>query len=390
MRPLFVLALLAIIHFSLFPWRFTNGFSRPIPWLGIGSVSDITDIAINLAFYLAPALIGQWALTPPHTPTKTKLRTLALLTCGFALLSFTLETLQLAIPGRYANLRDIACNTFGALLGAALAILIPLPQQKKSWSLPPQVSSLAIFLIAWTIFQAFPFIPYIRLHRVLHYADPLRNPTWPFTEMADVFFGLLIIYLASQHLRLPALPIAAAAALLLPAQGFLRDLTLSPARLAAAALALLAAATLFRRPRQMHYSALAVLLTFWLLARQLSPGSFATEVLTPFSWLPFGTLVEVQRGPSLRLLADKFLLYAAAIWLWHRAGIDPRAAAGSVVFLIAITEAMQCYLPGRTPETTDILLALLAAWLLLGRQLTSGIQPAAQKLPQSLHHPTRR
>lgn len=390
MRPLFVLALLAIIHFSLFPWQFTNGFARPLPWLGVGSTSDLTDIAINLVFYLPVALIGQWALTPPHTPTSTKLRTLALLTSGLALLSFTLEVLQLAIPGRYANLRDIACNTFGALLGAALAILIPQPRQKKSWSLPPQVSSLAIFLIAWIIFQAFPFIPYLRLHRVLHYADPFLNPTWPFTDIADVFFGLLTIYLAAQHLRLPAVPIAGAAALLLPAQGFLRDLTLSPARLAAAVLALLAGYFLFRRPRQMHYFALAVLLTVWLLARQLSPGNFATEAINAFSWLPFGTFVEVHRGPSLRLLADKFLLYAAAIWLWHRAGASPRAAAGSVALLIAVTELIQCYLPGRTPETTDLLLTLLAAWLLLGRQLTSGLHLGAQKLPQSRHHPARR
>ena len=367
MRALFTLALLAIVHFSLFPWHFarTLDLTRPLPWYGITRTSDWQDVIINLAFYLPPALIGQWAFQK----TNTKLRTFLLIAGGFILLSFTLETLQFAIPTRFANLRDVLCNALGALTGALIAVLTPNPFSGiHPGKLGSQISPLALFLTAWITWQAFPFLPQLGLYRLLR---PTWHPTWPgftFTEMADVFFALLVVYLAALHLQLPALRIALLASLLLPAQALLRDLTLSPPRLAAASLALLAAATLFRRPTRLHFLTLASLITLWILIRQLAPNQFADHPINTFAWLPFGTFIEMQSAPALRILAGKFLLYAAAIWLWHRTGLPLPFAAFAILLLLAITEALQTHLPRRTPESTDALLALLAAFLLKRRK----------------------
>ena len=362
MPALFTLALLAIIHFSLFPWHFNAvDFARRLPWFGITRPNDWNDVIINLAFYLPPALIGQWAFQKP----KTKLRTLALILTGLTLLSFSLETLQLSIPGRYGNLRDVLCNALGALTGALLAFAIPLPAAfSHSRKFAPQISALTLFLIAFTTWQSFPFLPRLSLYRFLHAADPLLHPTFTLTEMADVFFAILVIYLAALHLRLPALPIALLAALLLPAQALLVDFTISLPRLAAATLALLTASLLFRHPTRLHCLSLATLLTLWILLRQLTPGDFAAPPIHSFTWLPFGTLVEVQRAGSLRLLSNKLLLYAAAIWLWQRTGLPTPLATLAILLLLGITETLQIYLPTRTPESTDLALALLAAFLL--------------------------
>lgn len=363
MRPLFALAILAIIHFSLFPWRWDPALyaKRPFVWLGIGSNSDLTDIALNLFFYLIPALIGQWALSTP----KTQRRSLFHVVAGLTVLSFILETLQLGIPGRYANLRDIFCNAVGALAGASLACFLPNPSRFLTrFRLPPQAVILALFFLAWLSWQAFPFLPHVRLHRILQIPHLLLNPTWRYTELADVFFALLLLHLIALHLRLPAFRFTLAAAALLPFQSFVRNSEISPNRLAAAALALLLAATLFRRPNRHRTFYLAVLLTAWLLIRQISPGGFTAEAVNSFTWTPFVTLIEYSRVESVRLLSAKILLYGGAIWLWRETGLTLRLATLAVFLLLTLTEIFQCFIPGRTPETTDLVLTLLSAWLI--------------------------
>jgi VanZ family protein len=367
MRTLFVLALLAIIHFSLYPWQFSAArfAARPFTWLGIGGGSDITDIIVNLAFYLLPAFIGQWAFQKP----ARKLRTLLLVVAGLTLLSFTVEVLQLAIPTRHANLRDVFCNAVGALIGALIASRLPRPGRLlDDLKLPPRSAPLIVFLLAFATWQAFPFLPHLRLHRLLAIPQILRDTPWSLTQLADVTLALLVLYLMTRDLNLPAFPIIGAAALLIPAQAFLREITISPSRLAAA-LAFLLAALFLGRPRHIHYVVLAAILTVWLLYRQLAPFDFALS--QPFGWIPFRPLIEVSgRMESIRILAAKFLLYGATLWIVRRAGIPLRLAWPGLLILLAATEAAQCFLPGRTPETTDLILALLS-----GTSLLAGSHP---------------
>ncbi len=371
MRALFALCLIAILHFSLYPWQFEPaGLARPLIWLEIGSFSDYTDIAVNLAFYLIPALIGQWAFeTPRH-----KLRILILIVGGLVLLSLTVEFLQLAIPGRFPTLRDVCCNGIGALIGAFLAFAIPNPARLlDQFKLPPQSSALTVLVIVWATWQTFPFLPYLRLHRLLAIPQLLLHPTWSLPEIADVFFALLTLYLLANHLRLGAFPITVAAALLIPAQALLRDVALSPARLLGAGIALLTAALFLQSPGRRHYLALAALITLWILDRQLVPCEFTSSPLNSFSWVPFRPLIEVGgRSASIRLLCGKFLIYTGALWLYCRTGLPLRLAASAVLTLVGLTESLQRFLPGRTPETTDLVLALLGTWTVALSAPTSG------------------
>jgi len=361
MRYLFLLAILAIVHFSLYPWQFhPAGFSRPFLWLPLSSNSDLTDIALNLFFYLIPAAIGQWAFSPPHP----RFRTLVLTVTGLTLLSLLLEFLQLAVPTRFANLRDVFCNFLGALAGSSFALVLSWPSPLRHRAFAP-APLLATFLIAFATWHAFPFYPHLRLYRLLQIPDLLLHSPWTFVAMADIFLTLTVLYLLSLHLQFPALPLTLAAALVLPAQAVLRFVALSPASLLAAALALLFAVTCLRRPSQRHFLALSALLTAWLLFRQLSPAHFQLHSVNSFVWLPFGTLIDLHpRDASVRILAGKFLLYASTLWTYIRAGLTPFSATLALLFLLFITESLQVFLPGRTPETTDLALTLLAALLL--------------------------
>jgi hypothetical protein len=64
-----------------------------------------------------------------------------------------------------------------------------------------------------------------------------------------------------------------------------------------------------------------------------------------------------ERG--IRILLEKSWYFGAAIWLLTEAGTRFASSVAVVVSLAAVAEVIQIWLPGRTPETTDPILALL-------------------------------
>jgi VanZ family protein len=330
-----VLSLLAIVHFSLYPWRFDpRGFSHHPAGLHISSNSDRSDVLVNLAFYFVPAVLAQWTLAG----SNTKAFSAVILVSGFALLSLTLETLQLAIPGRFSTYRDILCNTLGALCGVLTAGVFPPPRALLRNSLPPAAIAVSPFFIAWIAWQAFPFIPFLPLN----FPELFRRTTLSPVPSLDVALGLLLLYLLAHSLRLPALALTAAAALLIPAQAFLRDFTPSSYLLLAAALALITAAIGLRNPQPGHHLAFAVLLTAWIAYRELSLN-----------------LLPASESDTLRSLAAQLLLWAGSIWLWQRTFFSLSRAAiglGALLVLTWIRSANPLY-------AAHLFLLLPAIWM---------------------------
>jgi len=56
--------------------------------------------------------------------------------------------------------------------------------------------------------------------------------------------------------------------------------------------------------------------------------------------------------------------YGAAVWVLHASGSSYARADASVAAALFGLELLQRYLPGRTPESTDAVLALLMALVL--------------------------
>jgi VanZ family protein len=101
----------------------------------------------------------------------------------------------------------------------------------------------------------------------------------------------------------------------------------------------------------------------------LSPFRFA-ETPTSFSWIPFAATLESSRLIATVILLRKAFEYGALVWLFRTQGISYARAAVAVAGSLALLEAIQRYLPGRTPEITESVLALLMAlvlWLLSSR-----------------------
>lgn len=122
-RTLLAVYAALIAYASLYPlegWR-DPGFS-PLAYLGAALPRRINffDVAVNVVGYLPFGYLVVAAL-------QRRLRgaaAVALATLAAAAFSIAMETLQSYLPARFASNLDVACNTAGALLGAALALAL--------------------------------------------------------------------------------------------------------------------------------------------------------------------------------------------------------------------------------------------------------------------------
>ena len=105
------------------------------------------------------------------------------------------------------------------------------------------------------------------------------------------------------------------------------------------------------------------LLLIWLIIEELRPFQFRSPP-QPFSWLPFESWFVGAADNYYGTFFGKLFLYTAILCVGRNAGmrwIWALAAPGVILFA---GELAQCYLPGRTPEITDVVLLAAGAALL--------------------------
>ncbi len=270
-------------------------------------------------------------------------------------LSGVIEWVQLWSAQRYGTYTDLLANSAGAMAGATLADLAsrrgwfglwhgPDPR----WRIRPAAAPL---LGAWMLWHTFPFIPSISLPRLTGVVD-LATP-WSWLTMAECLMGFAMLRLAMG--RTYWLWVAFAA---LPAQGLLMDRSLSPAALAGAAIGwVVAARGLWARVRP------ELLLPVWLAVEELRPFRLAPN--HAFAWIPFSAWYEAPPGSYYAVVFGKLFLYLAMIWSLRRRGSAWVTAVAVPVLIAAVGEWAQQYLEARTPDSTEVVLALAAAALLM-------------------------
>jgi VanZ family protein len=365
-KKLFFFCVVVIAYFTLYPWRFVPFHEHSTilqiwrPFIGRG---DYLDIVVNLCFYLplgVLGVLGYWKGS--GTPT----RWIALASLG-ASLSLSLETIQAWVPGRESSLLDVLANTISTVAGAWLGLTaarqmpsglhqgVPLPRPMP-----------AILIAAWLVSQWFPFLPVLRVSQFsesLHAFVDVSSLRW--LDPAEAFVtALLISRLLRDALTSPAYRFAfAAACLVLPARIFIVvGATPWPLTVAFVTGLLVSQFVLSRAHSETRLLAAAALLLIGV--RQLDPFQFVVAA-EPFHWIPFSGFLEATRGAAIRVAAEKFFLYGAAVWMVRESGASLRTAAGVVAGLLAAGEYAQRYLPGRVAESTDPVLAVIAACVMV-------------------------
>jgi VanZ family protein len=375
MQKLLLLAIALIVYGSLYPWEFTP---RPLPSL-VQVIRDswetatlnrfiVRDLCVNVALYMPVGMLGPLAFSRAGKLTRYIAPVLIA-----AVLSTSVEIAQLFTPRRYSSVVDIAANTAGAAIGVALAgVLRPLSssnlrRQYGDWGA-------IILLLCGFAYLFFPFFPIYGRAALRHKLHVLAVSPWfepvAFASSAIAWFLAGRLLGAAKIAYAPAwLALAAAAAL--PGQILVlsREPVLPHVIGAAVGVILFCA---WHNRASVRFDAFAA----WslLLLRGLVPFRFAASA-NAFTWSPFGGVLafnDWQRGALI--LLEKSFFYGAALWTMDRAGAGLWKATAITTGTLAIIEAAQVYLPGRTPEITDIVLPVIigAGSYWAGRQAAEG------------------
>jgi len=277
-----------------------------------------------------------------------------------------MELLQNYVPGRTTSLSDLATNTIGAAGGALLALLLAPALVPYLRGQARRASPGAVLLLAcWGAYQLYPFFPVIRSTRLRQAIQALFvahafSPVEIWRAGAEWFAAAVALEAVVGRLRTPW---AAGALLVLSLRIFMPGRTLGAEEVAGGVLALLAWELLPAKRR----IGIGVWMTLSaIVLAELAPFHF-TRHAAAFSWIPLGASFEYDRWAALVTLLRKSFLYGAAVWLVARSGVRYPVAGGALAAALLTLELAQRYLPGRTPEITDSLIALVmtaALWAL--------------------------
>lgn len=360
MRTLLLLVAALITYGSLYPFHFAVNqnlsheaaalFAMPTLHMRRG------DLVGNLLLFAPFGLIA--AL---HVDTRRPLRaagTLALLLAAGLLLALALQIAQLWVPGRVPELNDVLANAAGMLLGVLAGWMGRRLFPNATVHLPHALAP-AVLMLLWLGYQWFPLVPTLDLQNVINAIKPLlRTPQVDVlralhTALAWLAFFKLWDIAAGKHT--PTLVMAAAALAILGAKLFIASASISPANAIGLGFAL---ACLPWRQHSMTLPALIIAMFVSLLASGLAPFDPLSHAQT-FHWVPFTGMLEGSMGINLLNFLEKCFIYGALIVLINGKGGRPLAAAIMLAIVLGMIEAAQLFLPGRTAESTDPVLALV-------------------------------
>jgi VanZ family protein len=389
-RILFIVAAL-ILYGSLYPWDFHYHPLGANPlWIIFHSWPErltrnlLRDAILNVLLYMPLGAAGFMTFARRYRAAVNLALTLAV---GISLSTFV-EVIQFFVRSRQSSPLDITTNTFGTLIGAAMTCFffpqletMVLSRRHRWWNQAPGAFALTAI---WLGYQFFPLVPSFGYTRL---------PSKILATFRAPFSGLEVLACAAEGLALGILLEAilgrgnarttlAWFLLAIPARLLMMGRTLELSDLVGAAAAfalwsLLPGGTLGR------YRAGAAFALATLLLRGCAPFHFAAA-RAAFWWRPFTASMGFDWLSSALVLMRKLFDYGSAVWLLHMARLRP--ATLLVTLLLAGIEVAQMWLPGRTPESTDPLLALMLGFVLWRLEKNRGwdtVAPQAAVLKRS-------
>ena len=382
MRRLLLVVVALIVYGCLYPWHFD--FSprvNPLEFL-LHSWSFrwdrylLRDVAVNVALYVPFGAAAALAWTRKHGRGASAAVAVLLGTA----LSASIEMLQIYVPGRQCSLLDVATNIIGAAAGAwaALTVWPRFVWARLSRHPRDRHAGAAVFLLAcWAGYQLYPFFPLLSRTRLrnglaLLFHAYTVSPVEIWACAAEWVAAALAMKALFGSLRLPWLVLAMAC---LPLRILIAGRVLALDEVLGAALALLLWPAIDRAiGRGGRPGLAAAMLGSAIVLRELEPFHFGARPAA-FSWVPFVATLRSVWQSAVVIILRKAFDYGAAVWLLRQAGWPYAYAGATVAAMLGALEAAQRYLPGRTPEATDAVVALLAAFV-LWRVDSTGRAPA--------------
>ena len=352
-----------IVYGSLYPWTFQP---HPLPasplylllhtWeLDTSSRRFWADIPVNIGIYIPLGMSAYLAFRR----SRSRLLALAGPVVLGAVLSASMEMLQLYVPGRHCSTLDLVNNILGSelgvLAGIAFVAITGLPVRGPHFHVRDRVA--VILLFCWVAFLLFPLFPSFSI-------PGLRDKIVVFIHSRPIAPGLLILlaaeWIAASRLLVAAgtrAPLAWLLGLfaLVPAQFLIVNHFPSPSDVEAPLVAIVLF-LLFGRARWADCAA-GIFLLAVVAVRGLAPFRFGPA--QPFQWIPFSGVLLAPWQTSVSTLLEKVFQYGASLWLLSRSLFGLVGATAVVAITLAAVEILQTRLSGHVPEITDPLLAIL-------------------------------
>ena len=313
-------------------------------------------MAVNVAVYIP---LGMSAYLAFRRFKSVALEFLAPVALG-ALLSASMEMLQLFTPHRQCSAIDLVDNILGSgvgvLAGFAFAEIADLPATGVAFRFRDRRAVALLF--CWVASLLFPLFP-------IYYQSVWIAKLSAFAH-APALSPVPILLRAAEWLAVGRLLVAAGARrpfrwlaallLLAPAQFAIINHNPTPADLEGAVLGACLFGFFGRGAGRDRFAGIALLLAATL--RALAPFHFADQAQA-FAWIPFIGLLQAQWQNSIPILLGKMFQYGGAIWLLGRGGLGMTRATLLVTVVLAAIEALQTRIPGHVAEISDPLLAVL-------------------------------
>ncbi|HLY18031.1 MAG TPA: VanZ family protein [Bryobacteraceae bacterium] len=368
-RRILVIVIALILYGSLYPWQFhARQYGDSPLWILLhtwpsGGINRylIWDIAVNVALYVPLGIFGYLSMSGQSSRLARVLAPLALAVT----LSAGIEMLQLFDDSRMCSLSDVVSNGAGAALGIAAGAIYRdalrrlLEQEGPASLLRP--SGAVLLLTCWLGYQVFPLFPAwgrTNLYHRIAAMGPLASIS-PADTLVVFAEWIAVACLLESILKRHTTALLAVLWLLVPARLIIAGRSLAWADVAGAAAAY---AAWFLLPRTPVRRAAPVLLAGALVVAELAPFRFGSG--GAFNWVPFRGFFHSTWQSGFVMLFRKSFRYGSLIWIWRGAGCRLTTATAITAGALLALEGVQVYLPGRTPEITDAVLALLMGLLL--------------------------
>lgn len=366
-RRILPLVVALIVYGSLYPWQFQARHLAAGPlwfllhsWPATLNRYAAWDVAVNMTLYVPLGIFAYLAVKAEAPLWRRALLPLALAVA----LSASMEMLQLFDDGRLCSTSDLVSNVAGAAVGAAAGALYRNKLQRflsRAEAAVLRPSGAILLLSCWLGYQVFPLFPAWGRTSVLRKLaalghQPAIQPAATFIVFAEWLAAacLLESLLGERTKELLVL-----IGLALPARLLIAGRTLTSPDIAGAVAAGLVWLCV---PRSYVRRAAPAVLAGAVILAEMAPFHF--DGAGAFNWVPFRGFLRAPWQNAFVVLFRKSYSYGAVLWLWRAAGHRLAAVAAAAAAGLFILERVQIYLPGRTPEVTDAVLALLMGVLL--------------------------
>lgn len=375
-----------IVYGSLFPFD----FGRPSP--DIGAVHELMrtwsepppslgNLAANLLLYVPLGFFEVLALAELGITQR-----LLLTVCTGFILCTGIELAQYYDAGRVTNASDVYLNTLGTAIGAVGGLLVG---RRSEWPLRKEIFANpipAMLLFGWLGYRLFPYVPTIDLHKYWDSLKPIfLNPTlsgYDLSRQTVIWLAIatLIESLSGEKRSRFLFPVAVG--FVLVAKVIILTKVVTPAEFLGSVISFALWLVLLAAPPRPRNGVLAGMFAAVVIAQRLEPFQFGSAA-GDFGWIPFVSLMDSSLSVNIQSFFEKFFLYGTLLWLVRETGANWTWSTALTVAILLVTSMAEIYLPGRSAEITDSVMALLigAIFALAMRASTPSGQPMSAGAP---------